>query len=108
MTLNEYQVQARRTANTVLPVEARMTNWALGLCGEVGELADHIKKHVFHGHDLDMGAVVKELGDVLWYVSQLAAELGISLEEVARRNIEKLAARYPEGFDPERSVNRVE
>lgn len=108
MTLNDYQDAARKTANLDISVDQRIVNWALGLCGETGELADHVKKVTFHGHQPDLDYVVKELGDILWYVSQVAAELGIPLEVVAQRNLDKLAVRYPEGFDTERSVNRNE
>lgn len=79
---------------------------SLGITGEAGEVADLIKKHVGHDHDLDRNKVKKELGDVLWYVAVLANSLGISLQEVAQGNIDKLAARYPNGFNVEQSKNR--
>lgn len=104
MDLNEYQKLASRTAN--LKDEA-LTNFALGIAGEAGEVADMVKKHVYHDHLLDRDELIKELGDVLWYVSQLAAWMGIDMEEVAQRNIEKLLARYPNGFSKEASRSRV-
>lgn len=104
MDLNEYQKLASRTAN--LDDEA-LTNFALGIAGEAGEVADMVKKHVFHGHRQDRDELIKELGDVLWYVSQLAAWMDIELDEVARTNIEKLLARYPNGFSKEASRSRV-
>ena len=104
MNLNEYQKLAGRTAN--LKDEA-LTNFALGVAGEAGEVADLVKKHVFHGHPLDREEMIKELGDVLWYVSQLAAWMGIELNEVARKNIEKLMLRYPNGFSKEASRERA-
>jgi NTP pyrophosphatase (non-canonical NTP hydrolase) len=81
---------------------------ALGLCGESGEFADHIKKGLHHGHKIDRDYLTKELGDVLWYVAVAADKLGIALEAVANQNIEKLEKRYPDGFDEEKSRNRVE
>ena len=66
------------------------------------------KKHLFHGHELDRDALIKELGDIAWYLAEGAEALGISLEEVFERNIEKLKKRYPEGFSEERSINRTE
>lgn len=104
MNLNEYQRLASRTAN--LKDEA-LTNFALGIAGEAGEVADMVKKYVFHGHQLDRDELIKELGDVLWYVSQLAAWMDIELDEVAKRNIEKLMARYPNGFSKEASRSRA-
>jgi NTP pyrophosphatase (non-canonical NTP hydrolase) len=110
MTLNEYQHAALRTA-TVDPVakldSLGLARDGLGIGGEAGEVQDIIKKHIGHGHTLDAGKVGKELGDVLWYVAVLAERIGWTLEDVAKANVEKLRARYPEGFDPERSKNRA-
>ena len=57
---------------------------------------------------LDRDALVKELGDCLWYIGAFATVLDVSLEEIAQRNIDKLRKRYPDGFDPDRSRNRTE
>ena len=104
MSLNEYQYLSKRT----LPVKSSnaLANYALGLCGEAGEVGDHIKKHVFHGHALNDREVLGELGDVLHYLSGLATMTGHSLEDVARFNLEKLNKRYPDGFSKESSINR--
>lgn len=83
-------------------------NAVLGLNGEAGEIADHVKKAVFHGHTLDHVALAKELGDILWYVAQAATASGFGLDEIAAMNIEKLRKRYPEGFSSEASINRAE
>ncbi|TDL96698.1 nucleotide pyrophosphohydrolase [Macrococcus brunensis] len=108
MNLNEYQELAGRTHNSLLTQSDALTNYALGLTGEAGEVADQIKKHVFHGHELDQVELKKELGDVLWYIANLAAVNGIELSEVAELNINKLMKRYPEGFSQEDSINREE
>jgi NTP pyrophosphatase (non-canonical NTP hydrolase) len=108
MTPNEYQELAIRTATNVTEGRERLANWALGLAGESGEAADVVKKCLFHGHVLDTTKLVKELGDVLWYVAVLANEIAYPLEEVMDLNIAKLMARYPDGFDPARSRNRIE
>ena len=100
MEFNQYQEEARKTAiypnkdnNFVYPT--------LGLSGEAGEVAEKIKKVI-----RDNGGVVseekkaelaKELGDVLWYVANLAEELGLKLEDVAQANIEKLKSRQERG-----------
>ena len=108
MSLNEYQRQSMRTAGDISHFETQLAVSGLGLAGESGEVADHIKKVVGHGHELDRAYVKKELGDALWYIQYTASLLGMTLEEVAQANIEKLKARYPEGFSSERSINRAQ
>lgn len=105
LTANEYQQAALRTANSEDPKDL-ILNGALGLCGESGELADIIKKHLFQGHDLDKIKAAKELGDICWYVAIEAKGLGFTLEEIMNMNIDKLIERYPEGFDKDKSINR--
>lgn len=108
MDVNEYQNKAMRTLNKERSGKEILVNAALGLCGESGEAADIIKKYVFHGHELDRESLIKELGDVAWYIAEAATVLGISLEDVLNKNIEKLQKRYPDGFDSQRSINREE
>lgn len=103
MNANEYQRKAMRTATHKC---YDLANAALGLTGETGEVADIIKKHLYQGHDLYPSEVIKELGDVLWYVALMADYFNVTLGFVMQQNITKLKARYPEGFDPARSVNR--
>src|SRR6266542_4704197 len=108
---NEYQELARRTASPVSTESelAMLTSAALGLSGESGEIADHVKKIVYHGHPLDDATrdkIAKEIGDILWYCAMGARGIGIDLAAIARMNVEKLRKRYPEGFTTERSVNR--
>ena len=104
MNFDEYQVLASRTANDGDLYE--LANYGLGITGEAGEVADIIKKAVFHGHDIPVKELKKELGDVLWYVSQLARVNGLTLENIAIANIKKLKKRYPDGFSQEASINR--
>lgn len=106
-TLDDYQDDAMRTAGAALDESHGLVLSALGLTGESGEFADLIKKHVYHGHELDRDKAAKEIGDVLWYVARAARAIGLSLEEVATRNVTKLRERYPEGFTNERSRNRT-
>ncbi len=104
MTLQEYQTLAMRTH---VPSAVRLYQYGLGLAGESGEVCDLIKKYLGHGHELDVEKLKLELGDVLWYIAGLAHVLGLSLPGVAKANIAKLQARYPEGFTEEASKNRV-
>ena len=104
---DQYQHLALKTARMVFKTrQDAICNWMMGLAGETGELVDAGKKHVFHSHPLDREYVKKELGDICWYVAVLASELGITMSEIHTANIEKLAARYPGGFDELRSINR--
>lgn len=106
MTSNEYQAAALRTANKNLSQMEQLQNGVMGLTGEAGECSDLLKKHLFQGHKLDKAHFAKELGDVAWYLAVSANALGYKLEEVFQMNIDKLKARYPEGFDPDLSVHR--
>ena len=84
-----------------------MISWfALGLSGEAGEVADLVKKGIYHQQGLDYGKLKKELGDVMWYISALADQLDMTLSEIMQANIEKLQARFPEGYDPQRTTFR--
>ncbi len=105
MKANDYQMAALRTANK-LNDKQLILNGALGLAGESGEVADHLKKHMFQGHDFDKKHVAKELGDICWYIAITAKGIGYTLEEIMQMNIDKLVARYPDGFDPDKSINR--
>lgn len=106
MTMSEYQAAAMRTSQRHQHQFERLANGALGLAGEAGEVCDDLKKHLFHGHALEREDLLRELGDVLWYITLLADAVCCSLDDVAKANIDKLKARYPEGFDTERSQNR--
>ena len=107
MTLDDYQRDAMRTAGAALRAEDGLVLSALGLNGEAGEYSELVKKNVYHGHPLDIDKAAKELGDVLWYIARAAEAIGVPLSEIAARNIEKLRARYPDGFSSEQSIHRA-
>ena len=106
MTVNDYQNLAMTTLNPALSKKDVLINGVMGLCGESGEAIDIVKKHLAQGHDLDREGLIKELGDIAWYLAETATALDVTLEEVLERNIEKLRKRYPEGFDTEKSRSR--
>lgn len=106
MTINEYQKLAMTTLNPDLAKKDVLINGVMGLCGESGECIDIVKRHLAQGHNLDREALIKELGDVAWYLAETAFALDVELEEVLIRNIEKLKKRYPDGFSTEKSINR--
>lgn len=103
MTINEYQEEALRTAAEKC---RSLENCAMGLAGEAGECIDIIKKHLFHGHELDRKHLAKEFGDVAWYLAVGAEVIGYDLETILQMNVDKLRIRYPNGFEAERSIHR--
>lgn len=82
-------------------------NGCLGLSGEVGEFNDMVKKWIFHEKDMDVEHAKKEMGDVLWYVAMICHSFGWSMDEIMQMNVDKLKARYPEGFDVNLSAHRA-
>lgn len=111
LTFGEYQSAAATTAmfpevrvhpdDGRLSQEARFVYPAMGLAGETGEVMELLKKAVRdeggHMSPERLGRLRKELGDVLWYVAQIATECGLSLDDVAEANIAKLASRQERG-----------
>ena len=106
MTGNEYQRLAMTTLNPELSKKDVLINGVMGLCGESGEAIDIVKKHLHQGHPLDKEKLLKELGDIAWYLAEAAYALDVPLDAVLEGNIAKLKARYPEGFDTEKSLHR--
>lgn len=103
MNFDDYQAAAMRTAN---PECVDLSNAALGMCGEAGEFADVVKKHLHQGHVLDRDKLIKEAGDVLWYVALACEALGVTMDEAAEANVEKLRKRYPDSYSHADSINR--
>ena len=91
-----------------VPDPVRLAAYGLGIAGESGECADIIKKHIGHGHPLNVEKLKLELGDVLWYVAALAHLIDMPLSEIAQANLDKLRKRYPNGFSTEASIARVD
>ncbi len=118
MHIDQYQADCLRTRSidaikvASIGIEADLEkiailNWCLGLSGEIGELNDHIKKWLYHGHDLDPDYVLKELGDISYYTAVMAHEFGYTMSQVLHTNKVKLEDRYPDGFTQEASRNRT-
>ena len=108
MKFSEYQELSRRTMgdpNEFDPDKRKLTA-ALGLCGEAGEVGELVKKNVSHGHDISPEKIMDEVSDVLFYCAYLCECYGIDLEKAATHNVEKLKRRYPNGFNPQDSINR--
>lgn len=90
----------------------RLLTGAIGICAEGGELMEVVKKCIFQGKELNEDAkfhILRECGDVMWYVAQICMSLGISIDDVIEENVRKLEKRYPGGtFDVHYSENRQE
>lgn len=110
MDADFYQRSATRTLIKEPPhliAPEMMVIWnAMGLAGETGELVDYLKKGIFHQHGVQREKVADEIGDVLWYCAALAAQYGLDLSDVMKRNINKLEHRYPQGYSSTDSKER--
>ena len=106
MDIKEFQNKSIRTINHDLTTEQLISNMCMGISGESGEVIDIIKKHLYQGHELDKEHLTEELGDVMFYITNLATLLGIDMQDVLQNNVDKLLKRYPDGFDINKSVNR--
>lgn len=108
MTINEYQELAMATLNPELTKKDVLINSVMGLCGESGETIDIVKKWMAQGHELDKEHLTKELGDIAWYLAEAATALEIPLDDILQANIDKLKKRYPDGFDAQKSLVRLQ
>lgn len=108
MTGKEYQKLAMRTCS--IPYdnkEERLHHAVFGLTSEAGEVAGILQK-VYQGHEFDKEHIKKELGDCLWMIAEACEALDLDMDDVMQTNIDKLKARYPEGFSADRSLHRKE
>ena len=106
MEINTYQTLALQSLNKELKKDDVLINSVMGLCGESGEAIDIVKKWFAQGHPLDKEHLREELGDIAWYLAEAAFALDMDLEDILEANLEKLAKRYPKGFDKEASLKR--
>lgn len=108
MELNEFQRKSSRTLNYALSDNDQLLNCVMGISGESVELLEIMKKYFLQGHDFDKAKVIEELGDIFFYIAGVCTSMGITLEDVASKNIEKLLVRYPDKFTSEDSIRRVD
>lgn len=101
MTLDEYQKRALTTVITNNDPFKDILHWVLGITGEAGEVAEKIKKIIRDKNSViseeDKQELIKEVGDVLWYIAVLTHDLGYTLEDVAAKNLDKLSSRKSRG-----------
>ena len=106
MTGNEYQYLAMRTASAKTENDM-LYHGVFGLTSEAGEVSGLLQK-VYQGHELDEEHMMTELGDCMWMIAEICTAMQFDLDEVMQTNIDKLKARYPNGFEVERSLHRKE
>ena len=107
MTGNEYQRLASRTINRELTTYEKRQHALFGMASEIGELLGLYQK-MYQGHELIEEHEQKEIGDILWMVAEYCTVQRWELDDIMALNIEKLRARFPDGFDPEKSLHRKE
>lgn len=107
MDFNEYQQLAARTINPALDGKETLEHGLYTLAAETGEVHGLFQKEK-QGHPLEREHLIKEIGDVLWALAEICTVCDLDMSEVAETNIEKLKARYPEGFSAEQSLHRAE
>lgn len=105
MKSNEYQKLAARTINKALTLSEMERHALHGMVGEIGEIHSIYQK-IYQGHVLDDEHLKKECGDLLWFIAELCTVRGWDLGDVMQMNIDKLRARFPEGFEEGKSLNR--
>ena len=102
---NEYQKLAARTMNMELKKSEQGKHALHGMVGEIGELHSIYQKR-YQGHEFDEEHAKKELGDLLWFIAEYCTAHEWNLEDIMQMNIDKLKARFPEGFEVDKSLHR--
>lgn len=108
MEIKEFQEKSKRTFNWEVPYKMQLLNCCLGISGESGEINDIIKKSVFQGHQMDVEHVKEEIGDVMFYIVNLATVMGLDMGDILESNYLKLKQRFPNGFNVQDSIKRVD
>jgi NTP pyrophosphatase (non-canonical NTP hydrolase) len=117
ITMNQYLVESERTAGDEVTLgqqswrassfeNVELLHGAMGISTEAGEILDVLKKQIYYGKQLDKVNLAEEVGDVLWYCALILRNIGMSFEEAAQMNINKLQKRFPEKFTEENAQNR--
>jgi len=108
ITFDDYKILAMRTAKDMGSTRENLIHAAMGLSSDAGEFTDCIKKFAIYNKPFDMYNAVEELGDCLWFIALACDTLGISMEAVAIRNIEKLKLRYPDKYSDTAAIARAD
>lgn len=105
MRIDEYQQLANKTLKQDEQMDM-LIHAAMGMATESGEFIDTIKKAKFYGKQLDVANLLEEIGDVMWYCAAAAKALNVKLSDVAVMNVDKLKARYKDGFSSHDALHR--
>jgi NTP pyrophosphatase (non-canonical NTP hydrolase) len=106
MNANVYQKLAARTINYEMSDMQKEYHAIHGMASEIGEVHGLYQK-VYQGHEYTEEHMKKEIGDLLWFIAEYCTAMGWKLGEVMQMNIDKLIARYPKGFEAEKSLHRA-
>lgn len=106
MEIREFQRVSTRTLNKELSKEQQVSNMIFGANGELGEVTDILKKHLYQGHRIDKQHLAEEIGDTLFYIVNLCTIYNLDVEDILQANVDKLKKRFPNGFESNRSINR--
>lgn len=93
---------------SLTPEKCELLHMAIGLAGEVGELLDAVKRHVFYDRPLDRENAIEELGDIEFYSADLRRLIGAFRNDVLRANIDKLNKRYNKGYSDKEAQERAD
>ena len=107
MNANNYQKLASRTIPPLLLEDEEAMHALHGMVGEIGEIHSIFQKK-YQGHNLDTDHIRKELGDLMWFIAEFCTAMKWNMCEVMQENIDKLIARYPDGFNTNQSLHRAE
>jgi NTP pyrophosphatase (non-canonical NTP hydrolase) len=108
MDFESYMSEVERTLSVNYDdTNKALTLGALGLAGETGEVVELVKKIVFHNKPIDIGKLILEMGDVLWYLTAICLVLGVDLDEVSQANVDILRSRHPEGWTTKYNSDKV-
>ena len=106
MEIREFQRVSTRTLNKELSKEKQVSNMIFGANGELGEVTDILKKHLYQGHRINKQHLAEEIGDTLFYIVNLCTLYNLDVEDILQANVDKLKKRFPNGFESNRSINR--
>lgn len=106
MHIKEYSKLIKRTLHDLDSKRDNNLHMALGLTDEVGEVVKLFKKELAYGKPVDKKELEEEMGDLMWFLVNMADINGIDMEDVMEKNVEKLKKRYSEKFTSEEALNR--